>query len=77
MITLGIETTCDETSIALVKNGKQVLANVVFSSLLEHKPYGGVVPEIASRAHLETLLPCLEASLKKARLSFNSYKRYA
>ncbi|OGW81196.1 MAG: tRNA (adenosine(37)-N6)-threonylcarbamoyltransferase complex transferase subunit TsaD [Omnitrophica bacterium RIFCSPHIGHO2_02_FULL_51_18] len=69
MITLGIETTCDETSIALVKNGKQVLANVVFSSLLEHKPYGGVVPEIASRAHLETLLPCLEASLKKARLS--------
>lgn len=69
MITLGIETTCDETSVAVVKEGREVLSNAVFSSLKEHGPYGGVIPEIASRAHLETLLPCLEAALKKAKIS--------
>lgn len=67
MITLGIETSCDETSIALVKDGKKVLANVVATSLREHKPFGGVVPEIAHRAHLETLLPCLDEALKKSK----------
>ncbi|OIO38257.1 MAG: tRNA (adenosine(37)-N6)-threonylcarbamoyltransferase complex transferase subunit TsaD [Candidatus Omnitrophica bacterium CG07_land_8_20_14_0_80_50_8] len=69
MITLGVETSCDETSVSIVKNGRQVLSNIVFSSLKEHKKYGGVVPEIASRAHLETILPCLDLSLKKGRLS--------
>lgn len=69
MITLGIETSCDETSVALVKDGKKILSNVVYSSLREHRPYGGVVPEIASRSHLEAFLPTLKAALKKARLS--------
>ena len=69
MLTLGIETSCDETSVAVVQNGRRILSNVVFSSLKEHRPFGGVVPEIASRAHVETLLPCLEASLKKAKKS--------
>ena len=69
MVTLGIETSCDETAVAVLKNGKKVLANVVASSLREHKPYGGVVPEIASRAHVETILPCLETALKKAKIS--------
>ncbi len=68
MITLGIETSCDETSVAVLKNGR-ILSNVVYSSLKEHKPYGGVVPEIASRSHLEIFLPCLQAALKKARIS--------
>ena len=68
MITLGIETSCDETSFAILKNGNQVLSNVVFSSLDEHKKYGGVVPEIASRSHLEVLLPCFQEALKKSRL---------
>jgi N6-L-threonylcarbamoyladenine synthase len=68
MITLGIETSCDETSVAVLKNGWKVLSNVIFSSVAEHKKYGGVVPEIASRSHLETILPCLEAALKKARI---------
>lgn len=65
-LTLGIETSCDETSAALVE-GDRVLSNVVASSLREHVRYGGVVPEIASRAHLEALLPCVDAALRKAR----------
>ncbi len=69
MITLGIETSCDETSIAILKDGRKVLSNIVISSLRQHKKYGGVVPEIASRAHLETILACLDLSLKKAHLS--------
>ena len=68
MITLGIETSCDETSIAVLKNGKKVLSNIVVSSLKEHEKYGGVIPEIASRAHLETIIACLDLALKKARL---------
>lgn len=68
MLTLGIETSCDETSVAVLKNGRTILSNVVLSSLKEHKPYGGVVPEIASRAHVETILPCLELALKKAKV---------
>src|SRR5262245_23146243 len=67
MITLGIETSCDETSAAVVR-GNKILSNVVYSSLKEHKRYGGVVPEIASRSHLEIILPCIEKALKRARL---------
>ena len=69
MMTLGIETSCDETAVAVLKNGREILSDIVYSSLNEHKKYGGVVPEIASRSHLEVILPCLEASLKKARVS--------
>ena len=68
MITLGIETSCDETAVAVLKGTRQVLSNVVASSLKEHRKYGGVVPEIASRAHLEALLPVLDKALAKARL---------
>ena len=66
MITLGIETSCDETSVAILQSPRTVLSNVVYSSLKEHRRFGGVVPEIASRAHVETILPCLQAALKKA-----------
>lgn len=68
MRVLGIETSCDETSFAIVKNGRQVLSNAVISSLKEQRPYGGIVPEIASRAHVETVLPVLKTALKKARV---------
>src|SRR6185503_4698274 len=68
MITLGIETSCDETAVAVLKDGKKILSDIVFSSIRRHKPYGGVVPEIASRSHLETLLDCLEGSCRKARI---------
>ncbi|MFH1504896.1 MAG: tRNA (adenosine(37)-N6)-threonylcarbamoyltransferase complex transferase subunit TsaD [Candidatus Omnitrophota bacterium] len=68
MYTLGIETSCDETSCAVLKNRK-VLSNVTISSLKEHKKYGGVVPEIATRAHLENIDKVLAAALNSAGLS--------
>ncbi|MCS7234155.1 MAG: tRNA (adenosine(37)-N6)-threonylcarbamoyltransferase complex transferase subunit TsaD [Synergistetes bacterium] len=63
MIILGIETSCDETSVALVEGGKRVIKNVVLSQVKDHAPYGGVVPEIASRKHLEGLLPLISQVL--------------
>ena len=68
MITLGIETSCDETSVAVIKDGRKILSNVVYSSLKEHAPFGGVIPEIASRSHLETLPICLDRALKAAKI---------
>lgn len=67
MITLGIETSCDETSVAVVENGRKVLSNEVVSSLRYHTRYGGVIPEIASRMQLEAIIPVSVQALKKAR----------
>ena len=55
MLILGLETTCDETSAAVVRDGRQVLSNVVASQIDLHAKFGGVVPEVAARAHLESL----------------------
>ena len=66
MITLGIETSCDETSVAILEKGRTIRSNVVFSSLKEHKKFGGVVPEIASRSHVEIILQCIESSCRKS-----------
>lgn len=66
MITLGIESSCDETGIAVVKNGREVLSNVVASSLKFHSKYGGVVPEIASRMQLESIAGVYSQALKDA-----------
>ena len=63
---LGIESTCDETAIAVVADGRRVLSNVVASQVELHLRYGGVVPEIASRAHIEQIIPVLRNSLKQA-----------
>ena len=52
---LGIETSCDETAAAIVKNGVHIKSNVIYSQVSKHRPYGGVVPEIASRNHVEKL----------------------
>jgi N6-L-threonylcarbamoyladenine synthase len=52
---LGIETSCDETAAAIIKNGREIVANVVASQIESHKRFGGVVPEIASRHHVEQL----------------------
>ena len=67
-IVLGIETSCDETAIGIVR-GRTLLANVIASSVDEHARFGGVVPEIASRAHLEAMMPSIERALKDAKLS--------
>lgn len=66
MIALGIESSCDETACAVVRDDGEILSNVVASQIALHTPYGGVVPEIASRAHLEQLLPVMNAALKAA-----------
>lgn len=63
---LGIETSCDETAAAVVRNGREVLSSVVASQTKLHEKYGGVVPEIASRAHLENILPVVRQALEKA-----------
>jgi N6-L-threonylcarbamoyladenine synthase len=69
MRVLGIETSCDETGIGIVENGRTVLSNAVASSLALHAPYGGVIPEIAARAHVETIWDVLTQALAAARLS--------
>lgn len=68
-LTLGIETSCDETAVAVVKNGRQVLSNVISSQIDIFKNYGGVVPEIASRHHLENINGVLEEALDDAGVS--------
>jgi N6-L-threonylcarbamoyladenine synthase len=66
---VGIETSCDETAIGIVEDGKRVAANVVASSLEHHRPYGGVIPEIAARAHVETIWEVLAQALETAHLA--------
>lgn len=63
---LGIETSCDETAAAVVEHGSRLLSNVVASSMDLHIPYGGVVPEIAARSHIEVILPVIEQALDDA-----------
>src|SRR5947209_11336673 len=66
MIVLGIETSCDETAAAVVDGGRKVLASIVASQDDVHAPYGGVVPELASRRHLEVIVPVVEKALAEA-----------
>ena len=65
---LGIETSCDETAASVVRNGTDILSNIVLSSLKEHARYGGVIPEIASRRQLEWIAPVVKQALQKAQL---------
>ncbi|MGG1962199.1 tRNA (adenosine(37)-N6)-threonylcarbamoyltransferase complex transferase subunit TsaD [Bacillus pumilus] len=67
---LGIETSCDETAASIVKNGKEIVANVVASQIESHKRFGGVVPEIASRHHVEQVTIVLEEVMTQANMSF-------
>lgn len=68
---LAIETSCDETSIAIVKNGKEVVAMTVLTQMYTHANFGGVVPEIASRMHTENITIVLEETLNKAKMTVN------
>ncbi|MEW4104674.1 tRNA (adenosine(37)-N6)-threonylcarbamoyltransferase complex transferase subunit TsaD [Bacillus altitudinis] len=67
---LGIETSCDETAASIVKNGKEIVANVVASQIESHKRFGGVVPEIASRHHVEQMTIVLEEVMTQADMTF-------
>lgn len=69
MIILGIESSCDETAAALVTGDRRILAHKLATQEEEHRPYGGVVPELAARAHVEKLAPLIEAALAEAKLS--------
>ena len=66
MLMLGIETSCDETAAAVVDGGRRILSNVVHSQVAAHTPYGGVVPEIAARAHLDHLDGVIRRALAEA-----------
>ena len=66
---LAIESSCDETAAAVVRNGREVLSNVISSQIALHTLYGGVVPEIASRKHIERINPVIEEALKQASLT--------
>src|SRR5690349_6628915 len=68
MLVLGIETSCDDTAVGIVADGQKLLANVVASQAAVHARYGGVVPEVVSRHHIEAMLPVVRAALNEARL---------
>jgi len=67
---LGIESSCDETAAAVVRSGEQVISNVVLSQFATHRPYGGVVPELASREHLRAIIPVVRTALAEAGRSY-------
>src|SRR6516162_6554256 len=69
---LGIESSCDETAAAVVRSGESILSNVVFSQIATHQPYGGVVPELASREHLRAIVPVVRKALADAGQIYQS-----
>lgn len=71
VLILGVESSCDETSVAVVENGVKVLSNVVASQIDIHAKYGGVVPEIASRNHIEAIIPVIDEAIEKAGVKFS------
>src|SRR5579863_4422880 len=69
---LGIESSCDETAAAIVRSGEQIVSNVVASQIATHQPYGGVVPELASREHLRAIVPVVRQALADADQTYES-----
>jgi len=74
---LGIESSCDETGAAVVRSGEQMVSNVVFSQIATHQPYGGVVPELASREHLRAIVPVVRKALSDAGQTYQSINAIA
>ena len=67
ILTLGIESSCDETSVSVVKNGREILSNIIDTQIQIHEKYGGVVPEIASRNHIEAISRVTKKALEEAK----------
>lgn len=74
---MGIESSCDETAVAIVSEEKEILANIILTQLDEHKPYGGVVPEIAARSHIDHLNGLIREALQKAKIGFDDLSAIA
>jgi N6-L-threonylcarbamoyladenine synthase len=72
MLVLGIETSCDETAAAIVRDGREIVSSVIASQIETHKRFGGVVPEIASREHLDKIVPIVEEAFERARIKANA-----
>ena len=68
---MAIESSCDETSVAVVKNGREVISNVISSQIDMHKKFGGVVPEVASRMHLEVINNIVREALEEAKITLD------
>lgn len=77
MLILGVDTSCDETAAAVVEDGRTIFSNVVSSQVEIHKRYGGVVPEIASRSHIEAILPVIEKALQDANIKIEDLSAIA
>ncbi|HXG85328.1 MAG TPA: tRNA (adenosine(37)-N6)-threonylcarbamoyltransferase complex transferase subunit TsaD [Pyrinomonadaceae bacterium] len=77
MLVLGIESSCDETAAAVVRDGREILSSVISSQIEMHKPFGGVVPELASREHLENIEPVVDEALERARVSLKDIEAIA
>ena len=71
MLTLGVESSCDETSVAVVRDGREILSNMISSQIEIHRLFGGVVPEIASRKHVSAILPMLDLALEEAKITID------
>lgn len=69
ILTLAIESSCDETSAAILRGGRTVLANIISTQIPVHQKFGGVVPEIASRKHIVNILPVIDECVKKLELN--------
>src|SRR3981081_3862633 len=68
MLVLGIETSCDETAAAIVRDGREIVSSVIASQIETHKRFGGVVPELASREHLDKIVPIVEGAFPRGGL---------
>src|ERR1041384_4906748 len=71
MLILGIESSCDETAAAVVRDGRELMSSVIASQIELHRPYGGVVPELASREHLEKIGPIVSEAIRHANVSLS------
>ncbi len=69
MLALGIESTCDETACAIVQDGRSILSNIIASQIDLHKEYGGVVPELACRRHIDLMMPVIDQALTQAKMT--------
>ena len=71
MYTLALETSCDETSVAVIEDGRRILSNIISTQVPIHRKFGGVVPEIASRQHIEYVMPVIKEALEEAEITLN------